>query len=240
MALPSASTQIRDLMEMDTVRTPPFCPFRQKRFAQSLLLSSLSSPQQIPTLLSHLSSCLSSLLPPESSPTNDNSTDPSSSSGTPAIPPAREEDHDDEESDRFLVSARAYYASLDDIQLHLRSTIHHLKLARVLPTPLDFTSGKTATAGVGTPFASGRVGKEKASPSEGKPGEEGENKLGEDVRDDLGLNALRVEVESWRRVRDSLRELRGMSMAGKGERPKGTMEVDEERGGAGSSRGTED
>ncbi|KAI0270419.1 hypothetical protein BC834DRAFT_861335 [Gloeopeniophorella convolvens] len=97
----------------------------------------------------------------------------------------------DERSEQFVAEAGAYFETLDGIQMALRSSLAHIRAARIAPAaltapPAGFVPPRQ---GVGLPAS---------------PGESAEKGSGEKAR---GLLEERVERDAWRGVFDALARL---------------------------------
>ncbi|KAL7414208.1 hypothetical protein BDY24DRAFT_414428 [Mrakia frigida] len=160
--------------------------------------SLMEMEHRIPNLLTLLSSALTALLPPD-----------------PDAPQVIHEDGSvQEEEERFVDSAKEYYQELDDITLLLRSTIHHLRLTRVLPTPNDFVPPPPNQLPP-TPFSApiptslSKPSNAAAASSDSKPSTSSSKDSSTVPTPSLGLYGLRVEAGSWRKMRDSLLAMKG-------------------------------
>ncbi|CED83783.1 Mediator complex, subunit Med11 [Phaffia rhodozyma] len=140
--------------------------------------SLFETDQKIAGLLDLISRSLLTLLPPN-----------------PDDPPMSNEDGSImNEEERFVYLAKSFYQEIDDVQLVLRSTVHHLRLTHSLPLPSDFQPPPKGQLPA-TPFSSAPL----LGLSDSSIPKSSKSK---------GLYELRMEADVLRQMRDSLKELK--------------------------------
>ncbi|KAH9958135.1 hypothetical protein BC827DRAFT_1075665, partial [Russula dissimulans] len=107
----------------------------------------------------------------------------------------------DERSERFVSKVSEYFETLDGIQMALRSSLAHIRAARISPAVLTAPAAGfvPSSQGVGLPLPLA------PQPSDRSAGDDSTPKAKEKTR---GLLEERVERDAWRGALDALTRLR--------------------------------